>query len=174
VQYALEPYAGGFLVTDGHHNRVLRVTLDGEISEFAVFGNIAPTGLSISGKVVLMAQAGPVPHLPSDGKVLVLSPTLQTGLEFASGAPLLVDVEQGCGDGLFALSQGDFEEGNPPGSPALPNTGSLVEVNADGSLTTLLDNVNLPTSLELIGDNAYIVSLAGDVWRVDLQRRCRG
>ena len=25
VQYALEPYRGGFLVTDGHHNRVLRV-----------------------------------------------------------------------------------------------------------------------------------------------------
>ena len=26
VQYALQPYRGGFLVTDGHHNRVLRVT----------------------------------------------------------------------------------------------------------------------------------------------------
>ena len=29
VQYAMEPYRGGFLVTDGHHNRVYRVTLDG-------------------------------------------------------------------------------------------------------------------------------------------------
>jgi len=29
VQFALEPYRGGFLVTDGHHNRVWRVTLDG-------------------------------------------------------------------------------------------------------------------------------------------------
>jgi hypothetical protein len=27
VQYVLKPYRGGFLVTDGHHNRVLRVTL---------------------------------------------------------------------------------------------------------------------------------------------------
>jgi hypothetical protein len=25
VQYAMEPYRGGFLVTDGHHNRVYRV-----------------------------------------------------------------------------------------------------------------------------------------------------
>src|SRR5690348_16720691 len=32
VQYALEPYQGGFLVTDGHHNRVYRVTLDGEVT----------------------------------------------------------------------------------------------------------------------------------------------
>ena len=29
VQYAMEPYRGGFLVTDGHHNRVYRVTLAG-------------------------------------------------------------------------------------------------------------------------------------------------
>src|SRR5262245_30271145 len=29
VLYALEPYRGGFLVTDGHPNRVLRVTRDG-------------------------------------------------------------------------------------------------------------------------------------------------
>lgn len=34
VQYALETYRGGFLVTDGHHNRVLNVTLKGEITEF--------------------------------------------------------------------------------------------------------------------------------------------
>jgi hypothetical protein len=32
VQYALQTYRGGFLVTDGHHNRVLRVTLDGAVT----------------------------------------------------------------------------------------------------------------------------------------------
>ena len=32
VQYALQTYRGGFLVTAGHHNRVLRVTLDGEVN----------------------------------------------------------------------------------------------------------------------------------------------
>ena len=37
VQYALEVYRAGFLVTDGHHNRVLHVTLDGEVTEFATF-----------------------------------------------------------------------------------------------------------------------------------------
>ena len=30
VQYAMQPYRGGFLVTDGHHNRVLQVGLDGQ------------------------------------------------------------------------------------------------------------------------------------------------
>ncbi len=30
-QYAFEPYKDGFIVNDGHHNRVLYVTLDGNI-----------------------------------------------------------------------------------------------------------------------------------------------
>src|SRR5437773_3420021 len=32
LQFALQSYRGAFLVTDGHLNRVLRVTLDGEIT----------------------------------------------------------------------------------------------------------------------------------------------
>lgn len=36
---------------------------------------------------------------------------------------------------LYALSQGFFMPGNPGGSPAEPNTGALVEVNRDGTLT---------------------------------------
>jgi hypothetical protein len=36
---------------------------------------------------------------------------------------------------LDALAQGDWPPGNDPGSPALPNTGELVEVNSDGTVT---------------------------------------
>ena len=66
VQYALQTYRGGFLVTDGHHNRVLRVTLDGEVTELIAFGDIVPTGLAVWGNTVYMAEAGPVPHLPAE------------------------------------------------------------------------------------------------------------
>ena len=45
VHFALERYRGGFLVTDGHHNRVLWVDRHGSIHEFATFGNVVPTGL---------------------------------------------------------------------------------------------------------------------------------
>jgi hypothetical protein len=61
LQYALETYRGGFLVTDGHHNRVLRVTRDGQITELRAFGNIVPTGLEVRGRTIYMAEAGPVP-----------------------------------------------------------------------------------------------------------------
>ena len=86
----IEPYRGGFLVRDGHHNRVYLVTRDGDVSVFRAFDNIVPTGLALSGDRVYMAQAGPLPHLPQDGKVVSFTDASAEDLEAASGAPLLV------------------------------------------------------------------------------------
>jgi hypothetical protein len=167
VHYAMETFHGGFLVTDGHHNRVLHVTLDGEVSEMMAFDNIVPTGLDVSGNTVYLAEAGPNPHLPQDGKVVRFGPRSSSAEEVASGAPLLVDVEYGRGRTLFALSQGEFPAGAGDGSPALPETGSLVEVNGDGSFTILTEGLNQPTSVEIIGNTAYIVTLTGEIWKID-------
>ena len=166
LQFALDTYRGGFLVTDGHHNRVLQVTLDGTITELIGFGNIVPTGLALSGNTVYMAEAGPVPHLPEDGKVVSFRTKVPVASELASGASLLVDVEFGRGRRLYALSQGEFG-GGPAGSPALPDTGALLSVNHDGTLTVLADRLNLPTSLEFIKDTAYVVTLTGEIWKID-------
>lgn len=166
VQYAIQVFRGEFLVTDGHHNRVLRVTRDGRISEFMTFGNIVPTGLEVSGKTVYMAEAGPVPHEPEDGKVVSFGPKASTAKEVASGARLLVDVEFGRGRKLYALSQGVWD-GVAEGSPALPFTGSLVEVNGDGSFSIVKDGLDRPTSVELVRNTAYVVSLAGQIWKID-------
>jgi hypothetical protein len=166
LQYALQTYRGGFLVTDGHLNRVLRVTLDGEITVFIAFDNIVPTGLEVRGNTVYMAEAGPVPHLPQDGKVVLFGPNSLTATEVASGAPLLVDVEFGGGR-LYALSQGIFPVGSPPATPALPNTGALVKVNGDGTFTAIMDGLDQPTSLEFIGNTAYFVTLTGEIWKID-------
>lgn len=166
VLYAIQTYQGGFLVTDGHLNRVLRVTLDGEITIFKAFNNIVPTGLTVRGNRIYMSEAGPVPHLPENGKVVSYSPNSSTTTSIASGAPLIVDVEFGRGETLFALSQGNFGGGDP-GSPALPNTGALLKVNRNGSFSVICDNLNLPTSLEFIGNTAYIVTLTGEIWTVD-------
>jgi hypothetical protein len=153
-------------VTDGHHNRVYRVTHDGEVSQLIAFGNIVPTGLEVRGKKVYMAEAGPVPHDPADGKVVVFKPKSPTVSEVASGAPLLVDVEFGRGRALYALSQGSFG-GGPPGSPAAPNTGSLVKVNRDGTFSTVVDGLDRPTSVEFIRNTAYVVTLTGEIWKVE-------
>jgi sugar lactone lactonase YvrE len=167
VQYAVEAHRGGFLVTDGHHNRVLHITLEGDVSEVLAFDNIVPTGLAVWGNAVLMAEAGPVPHLPEDGKIVAFAPQSSTASEVVSGARLLVDVEFGRGRTLFGLSQGYFMPGNPEGSPAEPNTGALVRANADGTFTVVVDGLDRPTSLELIGNSAYVVTFGGEIWRID-------
>jgi hypothetical protein len=167
LQFALQTHRGGFLVTDGHLNRVLRVTLDGEITVLIAFDNIVPTGLAVKGNTVYMAEAGPVPHLPQNGKVVSFGAKSPTAAEVASGARLLVDVEFGRGRRLYALSQGIFPVGSPPATPAQHNTGSLVKVNGDGTFTVIMDSLDQPTSLEFIGNSAYVVTLTGEIWKID-------
>jgi hypothetical protein len=84
----------------------------------------------------------------------------------ASGAPLLVDVEFGRGRRLFALSQGDWDS-EFPGDPALPNTGALLRVNRNGTFTVIEDGLDRPSSLEFIGNTAYVVTLTGEIRRID-------
>jgi sugar lactone lactonase YvrE len=167
VQYALEAYKGDLLVTDGHHNRMLRVKTNGTISIVKSFDNIVPTGIETFASAVFMAQAGPVPHLPADGKVVSFVPGLNPVLPITSGAALAVDVEFGDGS-LFVLSQGIFSPTTPEGGPADPNTGKLYRILINGTLSTVADELNQPTSVEFFGDDAYIVTLGGEIWTVDV------
>jgi len=167
LQYAMEPSRGGFLVTDGHHNRVYRVTLDGGITEAITFGNVVPTGLASRGNTVYLAQAGPVPHDPATGKIVSFKTQSPMADDVASGARLIVDVEFGRGQSLYGLSQGIFPAGGGAGSPATPNTGSLMLVNKDGTFSALVNGLNQPTSLEFIKNTAYVVTLGGQIWRID-------
>jgi hypothetical protein len=164
VQWSIEAYRGGLLVSDGHHNRVLWVSRDGDISEFRTFGNVVPTGLDVSGNTVYLALAGPVPH--TDSEVVTFGPKSDSVHVEASGAPLILDVEFGRGRSLFALSQGEWN-GQAPGSPAIPFDGALWEINTDGSLRLVEDNINLPNSVEIIRNDAYVVTLAGDILRIE-------
>lgn len=175
VQYALQRYGPGFLVTDGHHNRVLRVGHDGSIDELIAFDNVVPTGLETFGPAVLVAQAGPLPHLASDGKIVASGPWSKTAVDIAAGASLLVDVELGRGLNLYGLSQGQWD-GVAEGSPAAPDTGRLVKLDRRGTLVPVVDGdghelvLDRPTSLELIGDTAYVVTLTGTIVKIDLDR----
>src|SRR6266571_2459886 len=165
LQYALQTYRGGFLVADSHLNRVLRVTLDGEISVSIAFDNIVPTGLEVRGNTVYMAEAGPDPHVPQDGKVVSFGSRSPTPTEVASGTPFLLDVEFGGGR-LYALSHGTVDPNIDP-SNAVPYTGALVKVNEDRTFTVIMDGLDRPTSLEFIGNTAYFVTLTGEIWKID-------
>jgi hypothetical protein len=166
LQFALQTYRGGFLVADSHLNRVLRVTLDGEISVLIDFGNIVPTGLEVRGNTVYMAEAGPDPHTPETGKVVSFGPTSPTTTEVASSTPFLLDVEFDGGGRLYALSHGTVDPNIDP-SNAVPYTGALVKVNEGRTFTVIMDGLDRPTSLEFIGNTAYFVTLTGEIWKID-------
>ena len=169
LQYQLQPVDGGFLVSDGHHNRILKVTLAGEITELKVFDNVVPTGLAVSANTVYVSEVGPVPYLASSGKVVSFdSANPATVTELGGGYSVMDDVELGPGGKLYALSQGDSPGvGVNPGEPARPNSGKLLRLNGDGTISVLVDRLDLPTSLQFIGNTAFIVTLNGTVWKVD-------
>ena len=170
-QYALETYKDGFIVTDGHHNRVLYVTLDGNISEMIAFDNVVPTGLALRGNTIYFTQAGPIPHLPATAKLLTLSLKTATATEIASAAGLnvglFVDVEFGPGESPFVLAQGVWD-GPYEGAPAKPNTGALLSLTSNRSFSIIADKLNQPTSMEFIGNKAYIISLVGEFWEMNV------
>ena len=170
VQFALQRHRGGFLVTDGHHNRVYGVSIDGAVSVVQNFANVAPTGLDVWRNRVFMAEAGPVPHSPSDGRVVRLDLASGTSRPVARGARLAVDVAH-TGHDLYALSQGIFPAGNDPGTPAGHDSGFLLKVNGNGSMTRVVGRIDQPTSVQIIGHTAYIVTLNGEVLTAVLPHR---
>jgi hypothetical protein len=92
-------------------------------------------------------------------------PTSPTATEVASGVPFLLDVEF-SGGRLYALSHGTVDPNIDP-SNAVPNTGALVKVNGDDTFTVIMDGLDRPTPLELIGNTAYFVTLTGEIWKID-------
>lgn len=168
-QYALTPYGGGFLVSDGHLNRVLRVDLTGRIREVRAFDNIVPTGVDTDGRRVYLGLAGPVPHRPEDGQVITWSAHQPRSRVLASGAPLVVGVEVTADHRVWVLSQGVWDHPDVPenaGLPASPNTGSLLRVDHLGRLVTVVGGLDRPTSVEVVGEKAYVITLTGTVLRV--------
>jgi hypothetical protein len=166
VHYSIDTFRGGFVVAEAHHNKVLQVSLLGHISELHAFGNVVPTGLETWGHRVLVALAGPQPHLPEDGRIVSVSPGGTDVQQVAAGGPLLLDVERGRGATLFGLAQGDFPDGEPDGTPAQANTGQLLRSDGDGGFEVIVDGLDRPTSMEIVGNTAYVVGLSGDVVRV--------
>jgi hypothetical protein len=83
----------------------------------------------------------------------------------ASGSLLLVDVEFGRGRTLYALSQGTGSGG--PGIARTAGHRRPGEVNPDGTFTPVTTGLDRPTSLEFIGTTAYVVTLGGDIWKID-------
>jgi hypothetical protein len=171
LQFALQPIDAGFLVSDGHLNRILQVSKDGaEITVLKQFNDVVPTGLAKWGGSIFVAELGPSPNTPDTGKVVSFRLTdtqpLGPAHDVATGVSMIVGTAFGGNGKLYALSQGIAPAGIQPGQPALPGTGRLLRVNYDGTFTILADKLDRPTSVNVVCNTAYVVTLTGEVWEV--------
>ena len=70
---------------------------------------------------------------------------------------------------MYGLAQGDWPyEGQPgkEGFPAAPNTGHLMVADRHGQFQSLVSGLDRPTTFEIIGDTAYVVTITGKVLRI--------
>ena len=157
---------GGFYVTDGNYNRVLRVTLDGAISILTSFDNVVTTGLATkSGGPLIVTEFGAFPFAPKDGKVIQVGVPTGTQTELANGYSHIIAAGYGPDGKLYALSMGDQADPTS-GDEAVPFTGKLLRVNGDGTMTPIVDGLMFPTSLDITGATAYATSLIGQVYQI--------
>ena len=178
VQYSMEVWRRGFVVTDAHLGRVIRVSRRGRISELVGFPSTdaVPLGLEVADGRLYLSMAGPIPHLPStshiaavrrDGSVRTIA---GWGADYTGNRGLLVDVEQGRHDRLHGLLQGYWNLEPTPeneGMPAAPRTGEIVVVRADGTFETVVRRLDRPTSMELVGHTGFVVTVTGRILRID-------
>ena len=178
VQYSLEVWRQGFVVADAHLGRLMRVDRRGRVSELMAFDSTdsVPTGLEVADGKVLVATAGPIPHLPSDSAISAVRRDGSTTVvgrwaaDYAGDRGLIVDVEQGRHHRLYGLLQGHWDLEPTPdneGFPAAPNTGEIVVVERDSTFTTVIGGLDQPTSLEVVGRAGFVVTVTGTILRVD-------
>lgn len=163
--FAIDLRGSEFIVSDGNYNRLLRVTMAGDISVFSAFDNVVPTGLAAGGPgPVLNTWFSAAPHFPEDSYLTSIAfPTgAATPLEGSNVYAQLIDVEFGPGGAVYVLQMGDqqLDEAGPP------PPGRLLKWS-DGSFDVLVTGLFLPTSVNFSGDTAYITSLTGDVLQVE-------
>ena len=142
------------------------MTLDGTITQVNAFDNIVPTGLAVRGKTVYMAEAGPSPHLPENGKIVSSSPDRTRSRRWPSAVASSWTWSSARDTHLFALAQGEFTPGTRRFARE-PEHRQTTQGQRTGGFAAVAEGLNQPTSLEFIGKSAYIVTLGGEIWKID-------
>lgn len=164
--FSFTPYGSdAFIVTDGNFNRVLLAGLDGDIEIVVSFDNNVPTGTAVDGDDVYITEIGSYPHTAEKGLVLSVDVEAGTAEQIASGYANMIDVEFGEDGTLYALNMGDEQVGEGP--PAAPFTGTIFIVEPDGDLVPIVTGFMQATSLDIHGDDAFVTTLFGEVWKVE-------
>jgi sugar lactone lactonase YvrE len=169
--YSMDVHNNSFYVSDGNHNRLLRITTGGTITAITEFPNHpVSTGMDFSsGGVPYVSLLGQGPFPPDQGKVVSVNVSSGVITEHASGVSMLTDVEFGPGGQLYALSFNDTTAGEFPAFG--PFTGSIQKVNPDGTMSPLVTGLSFATFLAFDDETAYVsnwgVTSMGEIVKIE-------
>ena len=155
---------GDLYIADAGANAIIRRTKTGEVSVFATIPGIAnptpvgppfiqavPTGIVFDGTRFLVTTLLGFPF-PSNKARIYQVDTAGTVSLYQEGFTSLVDIILSANNQPIVVSVAEFGQMGPT-----PNTGKISR--ADGSqITTLLQGLNLPTSIVSGGPNSYYFS----------------
>ena len=163
-----------FYVVDGNHNRLIRATTTGEVSEIVEFpDHPVSTGITQSSDTspFTVSYFGAAPFLPEDGRIVTAALPSGPVTEVTRGESMLTDVEYGPGGQLYALQFNDSVEAGA--DLFAPFTGKILKVNSDGSMSPVVIGLTFTTGMHFDGDTAYVANDGlnalgtGQVWRID-------
>jgi len=125
-----------------------------------------------------LSAALAVPVCSNRGVIAVLEFLTQSQAPRMSGLRDLIDtaaaqlsslMEQKLAETLLRRSEERFRAVADTASDSIVSidaTGTITYVNRAGTLITLVNGLNQPTSMEVIKNTAYVVTLPGEIWRV--------
>jgi hypothetical protein len=171
--YAMIVRGSSFYVSDGNHNRLMRVSTNGDITEITEFpDHPVSTGIATTADgPFYVGYLGKGPFFPADGKVVSVDSASGAITELASGASMITDVQEGPGGALFALQFNDTVEAGD--ALFAPGTGKVLTVNPDGTMSPLIVGLSFTTAMEYDADadTMYIANAgimpAGQIIKVE-------
>ena len=159
--YSMVASRGALYALEPNHGEVDRITADGSISRVvdvsATEGHVVPTSLSVHG-VFYFGNLGTFPVAPGSEAIWKLNPNGRLSV-VATGLTTVLGTAWQCGR-LYALESVTAADFPAPGvNPA--GTGKVVRVESDGSLTTVVDGLTVPTAMTFGPDGALYISNFG-------------
>jgi hypothetical protein len=152
----------GFYVAEANQAQITFESVHGDVVRFAdvtaQVGNLTPSALAARGSHLFMANLGKVPFLDGSSSVFSLSrdgtiEPLYPGLTTVLGLAF---------DRIGRLYALETSVGKPVAPPFLfPATGRVVRIESDGSLTPVVEGLNLPTGMTFGPRGELYVSVCG-------------
>ena len=164
--YSVATVGEDLWIVDAGANAVIKYSATDGYSVLAEFpnktnpkGTVPPTSQAVPTRIVpdgdggaFVVQLTGYPFVASNAEIYRLSSD-GSYTTVASGLSSLVDIEVAADGSLLVCSAGDFDLAT--GMPA-SGTGQVLRVLPDGSSSTFIGGLWLPTAVEIVGDDVFV------------------